>query len=115
MVKEKMRSQSRGLDDADVVKAVGAVSVENKLVEHHRLCLGMQSKTKQHAHDMIGSDRVQVMRDRVDIMDPFSSTRLKVTDFIVKPKGSPFIGMDLEQFQRFCKRQWKNYLRNFPA
>ena len=31
-VKEKMRSQSRGLNDADVVKAVGAISIESKLV-----------------------------------------------------------------------------------
>ena len=110
-----MKSQSRGLNDSDVIKAVGAVSVENKLVEYHRLCLGMQVKPKQHAHDMLGLDRVKVMMDRIDVMDPFSSTRKKVTDFVVKTKGSPFHGMDKEQLDRFCKRQWANYQRNFSV
>lgn len=113
-VKEKMKSQSRGLDDADVVKAVGAISVENKLVEYHRLCLGMDSKAKQHAHDMIGAERVKVMSDRIDQADPFSSSREKLSDFIVTPRGSPFYGMDRQQLDRFTKRQWTNYQRNFP-
>ena len=115
VVKEKMKSQSRGLDDADVVKAVGAISIENKLVEYHRLCLGMQAKTKQHAHDMIGEERVKVMTERIDQVDPFSTSRQKVLDFIVTPKGSPFSGMDKEQLDRFMKRQWSNYQRNFPS
>ena len=114
-VKEKMRSQSQGLNDADVVKAVGAISVESKLVEYHKLALGMPAKTKQHAHDLIGVNRVQVMMDRIEKMDPFSKSRKKVNDFVVKPKGSPFSGMDKKELDRFCKRQWKNYKRNFPV
>ena len=112
-VKEKMRSQSRGLHDADVVKAVGAISVESKLVEYHKLCLGMPAKSKQHAHELIGGNRMEVMMDRIDKMDPFSKSRLKVNDFVVKPKGSPFCGMDKKELDRFCERQWKNYKRNF--
>ena len=106
-VKEKMKNQSRSMLDADVVKAVGALSVETKLQDYHRLCIGMNPKTKQHAHDLIGSDRVNIMMERV------SKLRKKVLEFTVKPKGSPFSGMDLEQFERFTKRQWTNYQRNF--
>jgi hypothetical protein len=114
-VKEKMKNQSRSMVDADVVKAVGALSVETKLQDYHRLCFGMNPKTKQHAHDLIGSDRVKIMMERVSKADPFSKLREKVLDFTVKPKGSPFSGMDLEQFERFTKRQWTNYQRNFSA
>ena len=114
IVKEKMKSQSRGLDDVDVVKAVGAISVETNLVQYHKLSIGMQAKAKQHAHDMIGEDRVQVMMERIEESDPFSSTRKKVLDFVVTPKGSPFSGMDQEQLTRFTKRQLANYRRNFP-
>ena len=64
-VKEKMRSQSRGLNDADVVKAVGAISIESKLVEYHKLALGMPAKSKQHAHDLLGVNRVEVMMDEL--------------------------------------------------
>ena len=113
IVKEKMKSQSRGLEDSDVVKAVGAITVETKLVEHHRHCLGMDSKTKQHAHDLLGEDRVKVMRSRISESDPFSSSRQKVTNFTVTPKGSPFKGMDAEQLKRFTDRQWANFQRNF--
>lgn len=112
-VKEKMKNQSRSMLDADVVKAVGALSVETKLQDYHRLCIGMNPKTKQHAHDLMGSDRVNIMMERVSKADPFSKLRKKVLDFTVKPKGSPFSGMDLEQFERFTKRQWTNYQRNF--
>ena len=112
-VKEKMKNQSRSMLDADVVKAVGALSVETKLQDYHRLCIGMNPKTKQHAHDLIGSDRVNIMMERVSKADPFSKLRKKVLDFTVKQKGSPFSGMDLEQFERFTKRQWTNYQRNF--
>ena len=108
-----MKSQSRGLEDADVVKAVGAISVETKLVGYHRLSVGMDAKTKQHAHDMIGPDRVKVMMARIAESDPFSSTREKVMDFVVTPKGSPFAGMDKEQLERFTKRQLANFRRNF--
>ena len=108
-----MKSQSRGLDDADVVKAVGAISVETKLVEYHRLSTGMGAKVKQHAHDMIGEERVRVMMDRIEESDPFSSTRKKVVDFVVTPKGSPFSGMDEDQLGRFITRQLANYKRNF--
>ena len=110
-----MKSQSRGLEDVDVVKAVGALSVETKLVGYHRLSLGMDAKTKQHAHDMIGPDRVQVMMARIAESDPFSSTRKKVMDFVVTPKGSPFAGMDKEQLERFTKRQLANFRRNFTS
>ena len=115
MVKEKMKCQSRGLDDTDVVKAVGAISVETKLVEYYRQCLGMQPKSKQHAHDMIGEDRMKVMKERIDETNPFSLTRQKVSDFVVTPRGSPFEGMDREQLERFVKRQWSNFQRNFPV
>ena len=113
IVKEKMKSQSRGLQDSDVVKAVGAITVETKLVEHHRHCLGLGCKTKQHAHDLLGEDRVKVMRSRISEANPFSSSRQKVTDFTVTPKGSPFHGMDEDQLERFTKRQWANFQRNF--
>jgi hypothetical protein len=113
IVKEKMKSQSRGLDDADVVKAVGAISVETKLVEYHRHCLGMPDKTKQHAHDLIGEERINVMKARVEEANPFSKSREKVFDFIVTPKGSPFHGMDREQLDKFTKRQLANFQRNF--
>ena len=115
IVKEKMKSQSRGLNDADVVKAVGAISVETKLVNYHNLCLGMKSKTKQHAHDLIGEERVKVMSDQIEQADPFSSSRRMVFDFTVTPKGSPFHGMDKEQLEKFTKRQWENFKRNFPG
>ena len=114
-VKEKMKCQSRGLVDSDIVKAVGSLSVESKLVEHHRLCVGMTPKTKQHAHDMIGRERVTVMMERISHADPFSSSRKKISDFVVKPNGSPFHGMDMDQLNRFGKRQRVNYQRSFPA
>ena len=114
-VKEKMKSQSRGLEDADVVKAVGALSVETKLVEYFRNCLGMETKAKQHAHDMIGDDRIKVMKTRIEEANPFSSSREKVFDFTVTPKGSPYHGMSLEQLERFTKRQWVNFQRNFAS
>ena len=114
-VKEKMKSQSRGLVDADIVKAVGALSVEAKLVEHHRLCVGMEPKSKQHAHDMLGCERISVMTERIGQADPFCKSREKQTDFIVKPKGSPFKGMDQEQLMKFTKRQLLNYKRNFSV
>ena len=110
-----MKSQSRGLEDADVVKAVGALSVETKLVEYFRNCLGMETKSKQHSHDMIGDDRIKVMKTRIEEANPFSSSREKVFDFTVTPKGSPYHGMNLEQLERFTKRQWTNYQRNFSA
>ena len=107
-----MKSQSRGLEDADVVKAVGAISVETKLVEYHRLSVGMEAKAKQHAHDMIGEDRVKVMMARIEESDPFSSTREKVVDFVVTPKGSPFSGMDKEQLERFTNvSEFKGFYR----
>ena len=115
IVKEKMKSQSRGLIDADVVKAVGAISVETKLVDYHNLCLGMKPKTKQHAHDLIGEERVKVLIDQIEKVDPFSNSREMVFDFIVTPKGSPFHGMVKEQLDRFTKRQWENFKRNFPG
>ena len=113
LVKEKMKSQSRGLVDVDVVKAVGAISMETKLTSYHRLSVGMESKSKQHAHDLIGPERVQVMMSRIEESDPFSSSRAKVTDFVVTPTGSPFAGMDKEQLKKFTKRQHANYRRNF--
>ena len=109
-----MKNQSRGLNDADVVKAVGAISVETKLVEYHRLAVGMDDKKKQHAHNMIGDDRINVMMERIEQADPFSRKRQKVKDFVLCPKSSPFSGMDTDQLTRFTKRQLTNYKRNFP-
>jgi hypothetical protein len=64
---------------------------------------------------MIGDDRLKVMKTRIEEANPFSSFREKVFDFIVTPKGSPYHGMDLEQLNRFTKRQWANFQRNFAS
>ena len=100
--------------DLQIQKAVAALTPAALICEHDRVSAGLPSRAKQHAGDLVKQERREMIRERVEAVAAFSPDREEVTDYLVKPRGSPFHGLEVEAVDRFLTRQKKNFFRNFP-
>ena len=103
-----------GISDAsDIViqRTVAALTPTALVCEHDLISAGFPGKMKQHAGDLIGSERREMIRKEVEEVGTFDPARENVWDFLHKARGSPFQGLSLEAI---LKRQKKNFYRNFP-
>lgn len=100
--------------DLQIQKAVAALTPASLICEHDRASAGLPSRLKQHQGDLVGADRREMVRARVETVAAFGAGREEVTDYLVKPRGSPFQGLKVAAVDRFLKRQKGNFFRNFP-
>ena len=100
--------------DIDIQKVVASVTPSSLLTEHDQMSSGFSSKFKQHSSNLLGEEKIQIIRQHVTEISTFCPTRTKVTDFLVKSRGSPFHGLTKEAVDRFLKRNLANFYRNYP-
>jgi hypothetical protein len=101
--------------DLQIQKAVAALTPTALICEHERESAGLKGKFKQHSGDLIGPDRREMIRQRIEEVAAFSPVRQPVQDYLQKPRGSPFENLTVPSVDRFLVRHRKNFFRRFPV
>ena len=96
-------------------KSISSLSTINKITDHDMKSMGSGGLGMQASHDYIGPENKEYMKDKIAEINPFSTTRPRIT-LLDKSQGlSPFTGMTSERVSQFTKRNKSNLKRNFPA
>ena len=114
-VKTKLRNLHTSMRDQVLDKAIASLSTISKIVDHDLQAMCAGNLNLQSSYDFIGDDARGYMKEKVDQLDPFSSTRKKVNLLDKSPGLSPFTGMTKERLDQFAKRSKKNFKRNYPV
>ena len=85
------------------------------LVDHDVRSMCASNLGLQSSYDYIGDEARKYMKEKVAEMDPFKSTRPKVTLHNKSRGMSPFSCMTKDRIEQFAKRNKKNYEKNHPV
>ena len=114
-VKTKLRNLHINLNDQILDKSISSLSTISKIVNHDLRSMCAGNLDLQASYDHIGTEAKAFMKEKIQELDPFSSTRSPISLYD-KSKGlSPFTGMTLERANQFTKRNRKNFTRNHPT
>jgi hypothetical protein len=100
--------------DLQIQKAVAALTPTALICEHDNDSAGLQSKFKQHQGDLVGAERREMIRQRVEEVGAFDPEREPVTNYLSKYRGSPFHNLTVSNTVRFLTRHEKSFFRRFP-
>ena len=108
-VKGCLRGKHGGIDDIQLQKEVGGLSVMTEIVEHNRRSVMRSRLGKEHAKDMVGDVVRDQLEENVAKYDPFNRDRETKHVFYDKSKGGPFVGLTEANLDKFLKNKKKEY------
>ena len=108
-VKGCLRGKHGGIDDIQLQKEVGGLSVLTEIVEHNRRSVLRSKLGKEHSKDMVGDSVRDQLEENVAKYDPFNRERVFQHVFYDKSKGGPFVGLTEENLDKFLKNKKKEY------
>ena len=108
-VKGCLKSTHGGIDDIKLEKEIGGLSVLTEIVEHNRRSVLRNRVGKEHAKDLIGDAVREQIDENVSKFDPFNRAREEHHSFFDKSNGGPFVGLTVNDLERFVVRKRKAY------
>ena len=108
-VKGCLRGKHGGIDDIQLEKEVGGLSVLTEIGQHNRRSVMRSKLGKEHANDMVGDEVRDQLEENVTKYDPFNRARTTQHVFYDKSKGGPFVGLTEANLDKFLKLKKKEY------
>ena len=114
-VKQATDRMHCALEDISIQTLVGSLSVMTNLHKfnlHSRL---FEFQSRHTSSDTVGDERRQLLRDLMEKTQPFDLTRVPVTDWAFKPKGSPFAGLTVDTMADYVASVRVKFMLNYPT
>ena len=114
-VKKAIAGQHCALEDIKVQTLVGSLSVMTALHKHNLQSRLYEFQSRHTSSDVVGEEKRLLLRDQMERNQPFDLTRVPVTDWAFKPRGSPFAGLTEETMEDFINSVCLKFKLNFPT
>ena len=114
-VKKAIKGQHCALEDIKIQTLVGSLSVMTALHKHNLQSRLYEFQSRHTSSDTVGEEKRLLLRDQMGKLQPFDLTRVPVTDWAFKPRGSPFAGLTAETMVDFIDSVRVKFKLNFPT
>ena len=114
-VKKAIKGQHCALEDIKIQTLVGSLSVMTALHKHNLQSRLYEFQSRHTSSDTVGEEKRLLLRDQMGKLQPFDLTRVPVTDWAFKPRGSPFAGLTEETMVDFIDSVRVKFKLNFPT
>ena len=114
-VKKAIAGQHCALEDIKVQTLVGSLSVMTALHKHNLQSRLYEFQSRHTSSDVVGEEKRLLLRDQMERNQPFDLTRVPVTDWAFKPRGSPFAGLTEETMEDYINSVCRKFKLNFPT
>ena len=114
LVKDAIRRQHSALRDLQIQTLIKSLSVMDNLHRHNLKSRLYETKGRQRSGDLVGKQRWELLTEITTEVNPFNLSREMVSDFELKSKGSPFVGLKIPELQRFMTNVKRDFILCYP-
>ena len=72
-------------------------------------------QSRHTSSDTVGDEKRLLLRELMERNQPFDLTRVPVTDWAFKPRGSPFAGLTADTMADFISSVRTKFMLNYPT
>lgn len=72
-------------------------------------------QSRHTSSDTVGDEKRLLLRELMERNQPFDFTRVPVTDWAFKPRGSPFAGLTADTMADFISSVRTKFMLNYPT
>ena len=114
-VKKAIAGQHCALEDIKIQTLVGSLSVMTALHKHNLQSRLYEFQSRHTSSDVVGEEKRLLLREQMERNQPFDLSRVPVTDWAFKPRGSPFAGLTEETMEKYLSSVRVKFMLNYPG
>ena len=113
-MKKAIEGQHCALEDIKIQTLVSSLSVMTAIHKHNLNSRLYEFQSRHTSSDTVGDEKRQLLRTMMERNQPFELTRVPVTDWAFKPRGSPFAGLTEDTMADYISSVSVKFKLNFP-